>query len=46
MHYIDVNKMYGKKAWRQLPKNADNNIEQVLEAAPGKAAIVRPPKTI
>ena len=25
--------MYGEKAWRQLHKNAESNIEQVLEAA-------------
>ena len=34
--------MYGDKAWRQLHKNAASNIEQVLEAAPHKAATVRP----
>ena len=28
----------GKKAWRQLHKNAASNIEQVLKAAPDKAA--------
>ena len=33
---------YGKKAWRQLHKNAANNIEQALEAAPHKAETVRP----
>ena len=37
--------MYGEKAWRQLHKNAASNIEQVLEAAPHKAASVRPPTT-
>ena len=31
----------GKKAWRQLYKNAASNTEQVLEAAPNKAAAVR-----
>ena len=45
MHYIDANKTYGEKAWRQLHKNAASNIEQVLEAAPHKAAAVRPPTT-
>ena len=35
--------MYGEKAWRQLHKNAVSNIAQVLEAAPYKAAAVRPP---
>ena len=42
MHYMDVNKTYGEKAWRQLHKNSVSNIEQVLEAAPHKAAAVRP----
>ena len=37
--------MYGEKAWRQLNKNAGSNIEQVLEAAPHKAAAARPPTT-
>ena len=31
-----------KKTWQQLHKNAASNIEQVLEAAPHKAATVRP----
>ena len=30
---------------RQLHKNAASNIEQVIEAAPHKAATVRPPTT-
>ena len=34
--------MYGEKAWQQLHKNAASNSEQVLEAAPHKAAAVRP----
>ena len=33
------------KAWRQLHKNAANNIEQVLEVEPQKAAAVRTPTT-
>ena len=37
---MDANKMDGEKAWRQLHKNAASNIEQVLEAAPHKAATV------
>ena len=37
--------MNGEKAWWQLHKNAVSNIEQVLEAAPHKAAAVRPPTT-
>ena len=39
MHFMDANKTYGEKAWRQLRKNASSNIEQVLEAA------VQPPTT-
>ena len=42
MHYIEANKTYGEKVWRQLRKNAASNIEQVMEAAPNKAAAVRP----
>ena len=42
MHYMDANKTYGEKAWRQLHKNAASNIEQILEASPNKAAAVRP----
>ena len=34
MHYMDANKTYEDKAWRQLHKNAASNIEQVLEAMP------------
>ena len=42
MHYMDANKTCGKKTWQQIYKNAASNIEQVLEAAPNKAAGVRP----
>ena len=35
--------MCGEKAWQQLHKNAMSNIEQVFDAAPHKAAAVRPP---
>ena len=42
MHNMDANKAVGEKAWRQLRKIAASNIEQVLEAAPNKAAAVRP----
>ena len=38
---MDANETYGEKAWRQLYKNAARNTEQVLEAAPHKAASVR-----
>ena len=37
--------MYEEKAWCQLHKNAASNIEYVMEAAPHKAAAVRPPTT-
>ena len=43
MHYIDANKTDGEKTRRQLYKNAANNIKQVLEATPNKAAAVRLP---
>ena len=43
MYYMDANKTYGEKAWRQLQKNAVSNIEQAPEVAPHKAAAVRPP---
>ena len=33
----------GERARRQLHKNAASNIEQVLEATPQKAPIIRPP---
>ena len=41
MHYMDANKTYGEKAWRQLNKNATSHTEQVLEAAPHETAAVR-----
>ena len=37
--------MHGENAWRQLHKNAERNINQVLKAVPLKAAAVRPPTT-
>ena len=37
--------MNGEKAWQQLHKNAASNIEQVMEAAPHKAAAVWLPTT-
>ena len=45
MHYMDANKTYEEKPWQQLHRNVASNIEQVLEAAPHKAAVVRPPTT-
>ena len=41
---MDANQTYREKACRQLHKNAAGNID-VLEAAPHKAAAVRPPTT-
>ena len=47
MYYMDANKSYGEKAWRQLHKNAASNKEQLLEAASNKAPVYgyRPPIT-
>ena len=42
MHNMDTNKTYREKGWRQLYKNAASNIEQVMEAASHKAAVVLP----
>ena len=42
MHYMDASKTYGGKAWQQLHKNTASNIKEVPEAAPHKAATVRP----
>ena len=33
MHYMDANKTYCEKAWRQLHKS---NIEQIMEETPHK----------
>ena len=43
MHYMDIDKRDGEKAWRQLHKNTASNFEHVLEATTHKAAAVRPP---
>ena len=43
---MDVNSTYGKKAWRQLHKNAASYTEHVPEAATHKAAAIRPLTTI
>ena len=45
MHYMDAYKTYGEKVWQQTHQNAVSHIEQALEAAPHKAATVRPPTT-
>ena len=43
MHYLDANKTSGKKARRQLHKNAVSNIGQVLEATPNKIPTIQLP---
>ena len=45
MHYMDANLTYGEKAWRQLHKYVESNIQQTLEATPHKEPAVRPPTT-
>ena len=40
---MDADSVYGKKAWRQLHKNAVSYTEQILEATPHKTAAVQPP---
>ena len=45
MHHMDANRTYGEKAWPQLHKNAASCIGKVQEAAPHKAAAIRPPTT-
>ena len=42
MHHMDANSTNEEKAWLQLHKNDASSIEQVLEAAPHKAAAVQP----
>ena len=46
MQYMDANETDGEKTWRHLHKNAANNIEQVFEATPHKAAAILITKTI
>ena len=43
MHYLDANETAEKKARRQLHKNIESNIEQVLAATLHKAPTIRPP---
>ena len=43
MRYLAANKTAGEKARRQLHKNVESNIEQVLEATPHKAPTIEPP---
>ena len=34
MHYMDANQTAGEETWRQLHKNVESNIEQVLATTP------------
>ena len=43
MHHLDADKTAGEEARRQLHKNVESNIEQVLAATPHKAPTIRPP---
>ena len=36
MHYMDANQTAGEETWRQLHKNVESNIEQVLATTPTK----------
>ena len=38
---MDASKKYVEESWQQLHKNAASNIEQIMEAAPLKVAVVR-----
>ena len=40
MHFMDANKTYREKTWRQLHKNAVKNIERVLKARTQKTGAV------
>ena len=42
MHYMDANQTTGEETWRQLHKNAESNIEQVLATTPHETPTVRP----
>ena len=43
MHYMDANQTAGEEAGRQLHKNVESNIEQVMAATAHKEATIRPP---
>ena len=43
IHYLDANKTTGKETRRQLHKNVESNIKQVLAATPHKAPTIRRP---
>ena len=42
-HYLDTNLKAEEEARRQLHKNVESSIEQVLAATPHKAPTIRPP---
>ena len=42
MHYMDANQTAGEETWRQLHKNIESNIEQVLATTPHETPTVRP----
>ena len=43
MHYMDANQTAGEETRRQLHKNVESNIEQVLATTPHETPTVRPP---
>ena len=43
MHYLYAKKTAEEETSRQLHKNVESNIEQVLVATPHKAPTIRPP---
>ena len=43
MHYMDANQTAREETWRQLHKNVESNIEQVLATTPHETPTVRPP---
>ena len=43
MHYLDANETAEEEARRQLHKNVESNIEQVLAETLHKAPTIRPP---
>ena len=43
MHYLNAYKTAEEEARRQLHKNVESNIEQVLVATPHEAPTIRPP---
>ena len=41
-HYMDANQTAGEETWRQLHKNVESKIEQVLATTPHETPTVRP----